>query len=425
MRLLAVIVCLAACGGGDPGAQYCKGVTGPCIGIAPGTSAKAIGEASVKIPEGGTIVFAPGTFMMTNTLTIAANNVTVRGAGIDQTILDFSGSTSDLGVSVANRNGFTLTDITVQNTFGDAIKVTGGTGVTFRAVHVLWQSTDEQNHGAYGLYPVQCNQVLVENSKVEGSADAGIYVGQSNQIVVRNNIAQGNVAGIEIENSHFADVYMNTATGNTAGVLIFALPDLMQVDTHDVRVYNNMIISNNHTSFAAAGSVVSMVPAGMGMLIMAATKVEAFGNTIMSNGTAQTSVVSYFLADQNFDPAMHGTYYPYPSSIWIHDNTYSGGGMAPDMTNPLGVLLAQGFQKAGISPISAILYDGMTDSAHTSTTMKNQMDICISSNGTATWANVQANLFTQNNGFVPDPDATNYTCMLSAIAPVTWNGLPQ
>ena len=32
------------------------------------------------------------------------------------------------------------------------------------------------------------------------------------------------MAGIEIENSQFADVYENTATGNTGGLLVFYLP---------------------------------------------------------------------------------------------------------------------------------------------------------------------------------------------------------
>ena len=38
-----------------------------------------------------------------------------------------------------------------------------------------------------------------------GASDAGIY-GQSKNIIVRNSVAQYNVAGIEIENSYYADV---------------------------------------------------------------------------------------------------------------------------------------------------------------------------------------------------------------------------
>ena len=46
------------------------------------------------------------------------------------------------------------------------------------------------DNGAYGLYPVQWSNVLIEDTVVIGASDAGVYVGQSDQIVVRNNLAR-------------------------------------------------------------------------------------------------------------------------------------------------------------------------------------------------------------------------------------------
>jgi len=43
---------------------------------------------------------------------------------------------------------------------------------------------------------------------------------------VRNNRVESNVAGKEIENTRFADVYGNVATNNTGGILVFNMPDL-------------------------------------------------------------------------------------------------------------------------------------------------------------------------------------------------------
>src|SRR5581483_8648373 len=117
---------------------------------------------------------------------------------------------------------------------------------------------------------------------------------------------------------HFADVYNNTATNNTAGILVFALPNLQQVDTHDVRVYMNNIVMNNLPSFAAQGDIVSQVPDGTGFIVMAADSVEVFQNTISGNQTDQASIISYFVADQNFKPS--GGYYPYPTQVWMLDN---------------------------------------------------------------------------------------------------------
>ena len=86
--------------------------------------------------------------------------------------------------------------------------------------------------------------VLIDRVTVKGASDAGIYVGQSQQIVVRNSRAEGNVAGIEIENSYNADVHDNVATGNTGGILVFDLPDLPQQGGHAVRLFNNRVIAN-------------------------------------------------------------------------------------------------------------------------------------------------------------------------------------
>ena len=109
-------------------------------------------------------------------------------------------------------------------------------------------------NGAYGIYPVQCTNVLVEGSQVRGSSDAGIYVGQSKNIIVRNNKVWENVAGIEIENSFGADVYDNEATNNTGGILVFSLPEMPVKNGRDARVFRNKIHGNNHPNFGLEGA---------------------------------------------------------------------------------------------------------------------------------------------------------------------------
>ena len=138
----------------------------------------------------------------------------------------------------------------------------GVTGATFRALHVAWTAGDGTD-GAYGLYPVQSTNVLIEGCTVQGASDSGVYVGQSTSIVVRHNTVLGNVAGIEIENSFDADVYENESHHNTAGILVFDLPGLQQEGGHGIRVFSNDIHENNTQNFAAKGDIVSMVPAGL------------------------------------------------------------------------------------------------------------------------------------------------------------------
>jgi parallel beta-helix repeat protein len=414
---------LAMGGCSDPAAALCTGVTN-CKGIAAGSPEANVQKAVATATEGTTIVFGEGTFAFTNGFACGtAQKLVIKGQGMDKTILDFKGQTNG-GQAVGiycNRDGFTVTDLTVRDTYGDAVKVEGASDVTFRRVRVAWTNeADPTSHGAYGLYPVQCKNVLIEDSEVNGASDAGVYVGQSENIVVRRNTAHKNVAGIEIENSHAADVYDNTSTDNTAGVLVFALPGLQKTDTKGVRVYQNMIIGNNRHNFAGGG-IVKNVPAGIGMLLMAADSVEVFKNTLGDNGTGHIGVVSYFLADQKFTSAPN--YTPYPTNIWIHDNTFTGGGTMPDKSNVLGAVLA-------LTPfpnmvVSTVVYDGILDPMRMGTRPGNSMDICLSNNGTITFANLHADMMSGACACFDRVtfDSMPYECMLTPLPPVTFPGL--
>src|SRR5690606_12102352 len=131
-----------------------------------------------------------------------------------ETVISFAGQVDGAQGLLVTADGFTAEDLAVMDTAGDGIKVEGGARVIVRRVRVEWSGTPSQDNGAYGLYPVQCTDVLIEDSLVRGASDAGIYVGQSERIVVRRNRVERNVAGIEIENSFDADVFENTATEN-------------------------------------------------------------------------------------------------------------------------------------------------------------------------------------------------------------------
>src|SRR5205085_5350276 len=132
----------------------------------------------------------------------------------------------------------------------------------------------DAKNGGYGLYPVQCTKVLIERCEVSGASDAGIYVGQSKSIIIRNSKAFENVAGIEIENSLYADVYDNEAFLNIGGILVFDLPDLTQKEGGFVRIFKNNIHDNNHANFAPKGNIVGKVPLGTGLMILATRNVE-------------------------------------------------------------------------------------------------------------------------------------------------------
>jgi parallel beta-helix repeat protein len=269
---------------------------------------------------------------------------------------------------------------------------------------------------------VQSTNVLIESCLATGASDSGIYVGQSNQVVVRKNEARENVAGIEIENTFFADVYGNDAHDNTAGILVFDLPELQQLGGHQVRIHDNTIHENNTHNFAPHGNIVGLVPAGTGFFVMANAEVEVFGNRFTGNHSAQASVVSFFVTQETIkDPK----YYPYPSKVFVHDNTFSGGGTQPDATNQLGILLTTGFSKFPGNAVPDVLYDGIVDAKATGGTTENPMQICVKENGVHS-----ANLhFDKLDATKPDlrpivvVDPPELGCTLPAVPPVAFPGL--
>src|SRR5438132_360828 len=174
MRPMTFLLCLAGCGSNGV-AGPCAAVSGACVSFGKTSTEADIQTAFAKAKANTTFLFGAGTFKFSNELSVSSDNVTIQGAGMDQTILDFT------------------------------------------------------NH----------------------------------------------VAGVEIELSHFADVYNNEAHDNTAGILVFALPGsgLLVKDCHDVRLHDNMIHDNNTNNFAVAGSTVSILPRGTGTFVLASDKV--------------------------------------------------------------------------------------------------------------------------------------------------------
>ena len=184
----------------------------------------------IVVENGQTVDITEGSFSLVKSLSLdGKKNITIRGKGMDKTILSFKNQTSGAeGLRITNCENIVLEDLTLQDSKGDLVKTMHVKGMTFRRVKAEWTGKPSSKNGGYALYPVQCEDVLIDGCVARGASDAGIYVGQSRKIVVKNCIAIENVAGIEIENSLNADVFDNLATKNTGGILVFDLPDLIQ-----------------------------------------------------------------------------------------------------------------------------------------------------------------------------------------------------
>ena len=296
------------------------------IFIEPGLNAhERLQEAMILMQEGDILTIKSGYYSFEDGLSLDVDKVTIRGEGMDSTILDFKNQKSGAQGLLVTSNEVILENFSIMDAKGDALKVIGSKGISMLNLKTEWTGGPKSTNGAYGFYPVESEDVLIDGCVAIGASDAGIYVGQSKNIIVRNSIAQYNVAGIEIENSYYADVYDNLASHNTAGILVFDLPDLPQQGGHHIRVFDNEAINNDTDNFAPEGNIVGEVPRGTGIIIMANSDVEVFNNLMSGNGTVNLSIVSY--GDETDDQ----NYYPHPKRIQVHNNTYGPSGFDPDL----------------------------------------------------------------------------------------------
>ena len=352
-----------------------------------------------------------GRYEFTDGLSLDVDNVILRGEGMDKTILSFSNQQSGAQGLLVTSDGVILKDFAVENAKGDAIKVIGVEGIYMVNLKTEWTGGPKPTNGAYGLYPVESKNVLIDGCVAIGASDAGIYVGQSQQIIVRNSSAHYNVAGIEIENSYFADVYNNLASHNTGGILVFDLPDLPQQGGRHVRVFNNRAINNDTDNFAPEGNIVGEVPRGTGIIIQANSDVEIFDNDISGNGTVNLSIVTY--ANDTEDE----NYYPHPRSIQVHNNRFSNGGFDPDIGTgalaPILVDLSEG-------DIPDIFWDGILPISQMLFGQPEIEKLVIKDNGDATFLALNPLRFQFSIGSPISRDIEEYSGQIKPLKPISF-----
>jgi parallel beta-helix repeat protein len=374
--------------------------------------------ALIKAKPGEVIEFGAGKFEFTKGLSLAVEGVTIRGQGLEKTTLSFKKQDAGKEGLLVNRGKFVMEDLTIEDTKGDALKVNGGDGVTFRRVRAQWTGGSKASNGAYGFYPVQCKNVLIEECVAIGASDAGIYVGQSSNIIVRRCRAEGNVAGIEIENSTDADVYENMATDNAGGILVFDLPGLEVKHGERVRVFKNEVIANNHENFAPKGNSVASVSPGTGMIVLATDQVEFFDNKVDNNQSYGLAISSYYVLNRPWDDK---GYDPISEGVYVHNNTFTNCGKKPaGPALEIAPLLG--------SSMPDILFDGIRNPAK----LVNGQDppgkgIYIKDNGKATFANAHLDQYDPKNPAAAmarvDRNISKYSGEMPGISPVSLPGV--
>ena len=300
--------------------------------VRPGGSIQAAVDSAIP---GDTIVVEYGTYH--ERVGTDTSNLIIRGepnAAGDYPILDGQNKLSE--AFIISGNDFEISGFDIRDYTDTGLLVEG-------VVNVHIHDIKSADTGTYGIYPTKSTGVLVERVEASGVDDAAIYAGQCRDVIIRDSIAYDSVLGIEIENTINGQAYNNHVYNNSLGILVVVLPQLTSKVSKDTKVFNNLIENNNHVNFAKPNTAAALVPAGTGVLSLAADNVEIFGNTIKDNKTTGIGVFNLTIAYDSAEIDVGPT--PEDNTIW--GNTYENNGYDPDkFVADLGI------------PVGDILWDG-------------------------------------------------------------------
>ncbi|MFT7140964.1 MAG: parallel beta-helix repeat protein, partial [Sulfitobacter sp.] len=123
---------------------------------------KQLSRQLIMAQPGDLIEIPAGTHSISRSLSLKVDGVTLRGAGMDQSILSFKNQTQGAEGFIITGDDVLLEGFAVEDTKGDGIKINECRNLIIRQVRVEWTNGPDEANGAYGLYPVQCKNVLID-----------------------------------------------------------------------------------------------------------------------------------------------------------------------------------------------------------------------------------------------------------------------
>lgn len=301
--------------GNDSISSLTKEFTGKIFEVKDGD---LIMDAVKEAKPGDLIRVYPGTYF--ETVYVDKDDITFQGIVQDSNWPTLDGKKELNDAFLYSGNGIQIEGFKIIKYKGNGIMGQAGNNFVIRNNWVV-------DTGVYGIFPQYGKNGLIEYNILTEIEDAAIYVGMCDNIDVLHNEVYGNVAGIEIENSRHCLVENNNAYNNTGGILAFITPGLPIKTTYDVIIRNNFVRDNNHKNFGAPGSIVSGIPAGTGILVMAADDVIIENNIISGNKNVGIVITDFANggAKASKDPESD----PNPDNIVILDNLMVNNGYDP------------------------------------------------------------------------------------------------
>ncbi len=300
--------------------------------------AKTSIQAAVDMAQpGDTVVVPPGLYA--GTVAVTQDNVTIHDSR--QAVLDAAGQLAGLRVGggeitqdaqgipqcppVALSN-FILRGLTVRNAQQYGISLIGVN--TFQVF-----ASNYTGNGQYGIH-LSCSQNgVIDSSNISGHSQSAVWIGNHDNGTVRNSRLTDNGIGIEVENSANINIENSEMSGNTAGIVISAQPDMPRSATQHISIGNNTVSRNNRPlPEQDRTGIFSAVPVGTGILNLGGDEViigknpgggssVIRQNRVLRNDTLGIGILAnpFAASDLRVDPA--------PDNNEVRDNLSLRNGM--------------------------------------------------------------------------------------------------
>ncbi|HEU4901587.1 MAG TPA: right-handed parallel beta-helix repeat-containing protein, partial [Flavisolibacter sp.] len=205
--------------------------------------------------------------------------------GEDGVILQNPGE-EDYGIVVQDgADGFALKNITIRGFKQRALFMTYVDGFLLSHVTVI-------SNGEFGLFAEYCKNGLIEHCEGTGHTETSVFVGQSTNVTISQNKSYANVIGYEVENSSYVTLDKNHAYDNSVGIMCLLVPGRITKESSNITITKNQVRENNRPNFSAPPEMESVLPAGVGILMLGINNSLVQDNLVTENQFTGVAVVS-------------------------------------------------------------------------------------------------------------------------------------
>ena len=296
---------------------------------------ESIQSAINKVEPNSVIRIESGTYK--ESITIDKPGISLAGEG--SVLLQNPGGAA-IGIVVQEgADGFQLKNVTILDFMERGVQITHVNGFTLSQVTVI-------HNGEFGLFAEFCKNGQIEHCEGTGHAETSVFVGQSTDVTVTQNKGYANVIGFEVENSENIVLEKNHSYNNAVGILCLLVPNRILKQSSRITLAQNQVRENSHPNFSKPPEMESVLPSGIGILVVGADNTVVQGNHVTDNPFTGIAVVSTLIigALTQLPPEAFADIEPNPDETLVIDNhlMHNGSAAPPGLPLPAADLLWDG-----------------------------------------------------------------------------------